>query len=222
MRVEAADAVPARPAPRPEQTDDGDHRANARVPGSPMRLKIWKGLAWVEESALSAAPGPERDLARLYRDEAPRLRRRLGRRFQPDRAADIVQSAFERVLGLGSERMQQLASPQAYLTRVADNLAHNEARSAGRRGEGRHIPIEDCQLASSDPVLSLEARDMLRRIEVAIDGLPDRTREIFMAHRFECLTYPEIAARMGLGTKAVEKHMSAALRALHEAAGYRT
>lgn len=212
---------PAWPASRPEQTDDGDHRANARVPGSSMRLKIWKGLAWAEEAGVSADLRSERDFAVLYAAEAPRLRRRLARSHQPDRAADIVQSAFERVLGLGADRIRQLGSPQAYLTRVADNLAKNDARAAGRRGDLRHISLDDCEIAAGDPVPSLEARDMLRRVEGAIEALPDRTREIFMAHRFEDLTYAQIAARMGLGIKAVEKHMSAALRALHEAAGYR-
>ncbi|MBB4633430.1 DNA-directed RNA polymerase specialized sigma24 family protein [Sphingosinicella soli] len=40
-----------------------------------------------------------------------------------------------------------------------------------------------------------------------------------MAHRFEELTYPEIAARMGVCVKTVEKHISLALRALHRELG---
>ena len=75
------------------------------------------------------------------------------------------------------------------------------------------------ELVDAEDVALLEARDMLRRIEAAIGELPDRTREIFMAHRFEDLTYPEIARSMGISVKTVEKHISLALRELHRCVG---
>ena len=37
------------------------------------------------------------------------------------------------------------------------------------------------------------------------------TREIFMAHRLDGLSYAEIADRTGLSVKGVEKHMSKAI-----------
>ena len=41
--------------------------------------------------------------------------------------------------------------------------------------------------------------------------LRPKTREVFMAHRMEGLTYAEIAERTGLSVKGVEKQMSKAL-----------
>lgn len=161
----------------------------------------------------------DEDLASLYRAEAPRLRRMLTRRLSPERAADLVQTTFLRVLGLGTRRPVKLDQPGAYLTRIAGNLMRDEARSAFRRSEALHFSIETCELPSGDPHDGLEARDLLRRVNTAIDRLPQRTREIFMAHRFEDLTYPQIAERMGVSVKTVEKHISAALAQLHRSLG---
>ena len=183
-----------------------------------MRLRIWRRLDTASDSATSDLdPGIEFDLALLYEREAPRIHRRLSRRFAPDRAADLVQGAFARLLGLGPGRLAALEQPRAYLYRVADNLANDLGRSAAHRLEQQ--PVEAEWGDACDPVSLVEARDLLQRIEAALPLLPDRTREIFMAHRFDDLTYRQIAQRVGISVKTVEKHMSIALRELHRAVG---
>lgn len=52
---------------------------------------------------------------------------------------------------------------------------------------------------------------MLRRLEAAMLKLKPKTREIFMAHRPDALSYAEIAERTGLSVKGVEKQMSKAI-----------
>ena len=55
-------------------------------------------------------------LETLYRDEAPRLRRRLRARVgSPEEAADLVHEAFARLLGA---RQQAVRNPGAFLNRV--------------------------------------------------------------------------------------------------------
>jgi RNA polymerase sigma-70 factor (ECF subfamily) len=184
-----------------------------------VRLRIWRGLSPLIEGAASDAARIDADLSQLYDGEAPYLRKRLARRVDADTAADLVQSAFARFLGMGAARIDGLDQPRACLIRIADNLAKDEAKSARRRAEPLTLDIDDCPVASPDPHSALEARDMLRRIEIAISRLPVRTREIFLAHRFENLTYAEIADRMDLSIKTVEKHISIALRQLYRARG---
>lgn len=62
--------------------------------------------------------------------------------------------------------------------------------------------------------------DLLRRLEAAMRLLEPRTREIFLAHRIDELTYGEIARRTGLSVEAVERHMAKAIgqidRSLHD------
>jgi RNA polymerase sigma factor (sigma-70 family) len=57
----------------------------------------------------------------------------------------------------------------------------------------------------------LEARDSLARIEAAMHRMKPKTREIFMAHRLDGLTYCEIAERTGMSVSGVEKQMAKAI-----------
>lgn len=52
---------------------------------------------------------------------------------------------------------------------------------------------------------------MLRHVEAAMLKLRPKTREIFMAHRIDGLSYAEIAELTGLSIKGVEKQMSKAI-----------
>jgi RNA polymerase sigma factor (sigma-70 family) len=74
--------------------------------------------------------------------------------------------------------------------------------------------VDELQLVGIDQQRLLESRDMLARVEAAVMRLRPRTREIFLAHRVEGLSYGEIAQRTGLSAKGVEKQMSKAIAAI--------
>jgi RNA polymerase sigma-70 factor (family 1) len=60
----------------------------------------------------------------------------------------------------------------------------------------------------------LECKELRRSMERIIQRLPDDQRKIFLMHREHQYTYPEIAVRLGISVKTVEKKMSMALRVL--------
>ena len=151
----------------------------------------------------------------LFREESPRLLRSLARRTaNADEARDLVQEIFCRLARLGSARLQSVDSPQAYLSRMATNLLRDRARIAARQRLNSQVPADEALLAGTDQQRLLEARDTLRSVEEAVLRLRPKTREIFMAHRVEGLSYAEIAQRTGLSVKGVEKQMSKAIAAI--------
>ncbi len=150
-------------------------------------------------------------LETLFREHRPRLLRFLSRRTSNDAAEDLAQQAFARLAALDQDVVEGLESPGAYLHRTAVNLLKDEAKAAGRHAAHLHVPVEDVAIMGPDQIAALEARDMLARLEAVILRLKPRTREIFLAHRIDGYSYAEIAARTGLGIKAVEKHMSRAI-----------
>ena len=150
----------------------------------------------------------------LYRQEATGLARIIARRTSdPDQARDIVHDAFLRIARV-SRQSTLLDRPQAYLRRIAANLLKDRHRADGRRSATLHVVADDAVMPSVDPHRQLECRDMLRRVDAAMLRLPDKTRQIFIAHRIEGLSYAEIAERTGLTVKGVEKQMGKALVAL--------
>ena len=54
-------------------------------------------------------------------------------------------------------------------------------------------------------------REFLRQMEQAVSNLPRLQREIFLAHRLDDLSCPEIASRTGLTLRQVERHVARAL-----------
>ena len=55
-----------------------------------------------------------------------------------------------------------------------------------------------------------------QQILQAIDALPPKTKLVFSMSRFEELSYKEIADRLDISLKSVEKHMGIALQRLRE------
>ena len=159
--------------------------------------------------------GDEDLLAELYRSESPKLIRILSRRTSNrDDAQDLVQDIFFRFARMRGRWPSSLERPQAYLRRIAANLLKDRTKSDFRHSAASHVVADEEALSGFDQQRLLESRDMLRRLEAAMIRLSPRTREIFMAHRIDGLTYAEIAELTGLTVKGVEKQMSKALAQL--------
>jgi RNA polymerase sigma-70 factor (ECF subfamily) len=56
------------------------------------------------------------------------------------------------------------------------------------------------------------ARQALKRLAEALDSLPDRCREAVWLRRVEELPQKDVAQRMGISGKTVEKHLAKGMR----------
>jgi RNA polymerase sigma-70 factor (ECF subfamily) len=182
----------------------GAMRAGAVLEGDPLSPE--DRSPWSDDEAL---------LAELYRSESPKLVRILSRRTTNSAdAQDLVQDVFFRFARMRGRWPSSLERPQAYLRRIANNLLKDRAKSDVRHCATLHVVADEEVLQGPDQHSLLESRDMLRRLEAAIMRLRPKTREIFMAHRIDGMTYAEIAQRTGLTVKGVETQMSRALSQL--------
>lgn len=150
-------------------------------------------------------------LADLYRREAPGLLRFFRRRAQAQDAQDLMQESFLRVADADARRDRDIERPEAYLNRTATNVLRNHTKSAYELAQANTMPIEDAGLAAPDLLDTLEARDMINRVQAALMQLRPKTRDIFLAHRVDGLSYDEIGKRMGLRRKGVVWHMTKAI-----------
>lgn len=193
-----------------------------RSPGALVRLKPVPGHAPVTRLADSdplppgdAKPRPHDPvLERIYRAHHAGLMRFIRRRVRDERADDVVQRVFCRLAGLTEQEQRDIVAPVAYLRRAADNMLRDDARQDERRSATLHLGEEEVALRANEQWEALAARDRLRRLEDVLVRLKPRTREIFLAHRFDGYSYAEIAARTGLSIKTVEMHMTRAIAQL--------
>ncbi|WP_339739207.1 RNA polymerase sigma-70 factor [uncultured Sunxiuqinia sp.] len=61
------------------------------------------------------------------------------------------------------------------------------------------------------PEEELEYKELQQRYEKALAGLPEKQRVVFLMSRMDGLKYHEIADRLSISVKAVEKRMKSAL-----------
>ncbi len=76
------------------------------------------------------------------------------------------------------------------------------------------LRISTLQACDPEELFKVEARELVNR---TLDGMPERTREIFVRSRFQGQSYKEIALEMGITVKSVEFEVSKAMKALRTA-----
>ena len=123
-------------------------------------------------------------------------------------ADDLVQEAWVRLACY--EREQIVDQPEAFLMRTALNLSIDAHRA--RVGRGEEVMLEEVVLIDTAPDADavVLGRERLARMSVCLGRLANKTRDIFLAHRVEGLSYQEIARRHQLSISTVEKHVARA------------
>jgi len=125
----------------------------------------------------------------LYRIHGPRLLRFFSRRTDRQDADDLLHESFVRFANSPACRDRAVECPEAYLNQIATNLLRDRAKSALQRSLASHVPVDEVPLAGTDLVAALEARDRLNRLQNALVRLKPKTREIFLAHRLDGMSY---------------------------------
>jgi len=142
------------------------------------------------------------------RSQMQRLLVFFRRRAALDEASDLAQETLLR--WFGATKSQSVERPQAFVSRIAANLAKDRRKAL--RSKPMLVPLcEADQVYKEDPIAGLEARDTLRRLEAAVASMSAKNREVFLARRLDGDSYAEIAMRTGLSIKGVEWRMSQAI-----------
>jgi RNA polymerase sigma-70 factor (ECF subfamily) len=135
-------------------------------------------------------------------------------------AEDIAQEVFLRVYR-ARKKYRARAKFSTWLFTIANNLAANARRSRQRKPEvplnirdsGPLGPRPAEQLVRDPggaPSQRLQQQEMAALVRQAVEGLNERQRVAVVLHKFEDMSYAEIAGIMGLTTKAVKSLLNRA------------
>ncbi|MGC6399043.1 RNA polymerase sigma factor [Sphingomonas sp. FW199] len=171
-------------------------------------LAVADGAHASRSSATDQGQSAQGTLEAAYRRERPALLRHFRYKASADEAEDLMQETFVRAAG--SRQTGALANPAAFLRRIARNLLIDRHRRRARHPEWNDGPEIEIAV-NADQEHQLEAQDLLRLYESAINSLSPRSREVFLLHRVEELSYRDIHARLGISVATVEYHMMKAL-----------
>lgn len=137
------------------------------------------------------------------------LLRKLGNTHQ---AADLTQDTFVRVIA--GQQVDAIREPRAYLTTLAQRVLYN----FWRRRELEQAWLDALATVPEDMAPSPEdyalVREAIEAIDLWLEGLPPKARQVFLLRRLDGMKHTEIAEVMGLSVATVERYMKQALMQL--------
>lgn len=132
-------------------------------------------------------------------------------------AVDLAQEAFIRVYK-NADRYKGKYQFSTWIYRIATNLAIDEIRRRERKGrfffynvmsffqkDDQEFPLPDLR---ESPEKALDSKEKLRRLQIAIDTLPEKYRLAFMLKEAQELSYEETSRilNISLGTAKSRIH----------------
>lgn len=148
----------------------------------------------------------------MFADHHRALRSFLGRFLRnDDDIADTVQDVFVRIAQIPDpSKLDQ--NPRAYLFRTAERLVIDRVRSEQFRQVHLHDPLLDQEI--QEPSASIEAqvhwRLSMQRISARLHAAGPRVAQVVELSCLHDLTHPEIAAKLGVTTRTIERCMQRA------------
>ena len=164
------------------------------------------------------APAPDArvgdgELRAWLLQHGPALRRYFLRRADAADADDLVQEVFLALQARGAGA--RIDNVEGYLFRTAANVLGMRRRKGGWRWGWQEEVEETGDLVDElSPERILIGKQALEQVVAALAEMPPRTAQAFFLYRFGQLSQEEIARRMGVSLKAVEKFLRKALRHL--------
>ena len=167
------------------------------------------------------AKRPTDPLLEIYLERRANLVRFFAARVgSPTVAEDLAQELYVK---LATRDLAVTAeNPVALIYRIATNVmldrARGDARAVARDGAWRlvaHDTMGADDVAADAPAdEAVASRQRLRQLVEAVAELPPQMQRAFRLHKLEGKSHADTARVMGISVKSVEKHISAALKAL--------
>ncbi|WP_030539496.1 RNA polymerase sigma factor [Sphingobium sp. DC-2] len=144
----------------------------------------------------------------------PALRRYIAKRADAADVDDLVQDVLLRMHVRG--QAEAIDNIEGYLFQVAASVLTDRARRDRTRERSAHCELTESfhPVENRTPERVLRGREDVDRLVEALEAMPDLTRDAFVLHRFEEMSYDAIGEHLGISTSAVGRHLMKAVRFL--------
>ncbi len=129
---------------------------------------------------------------------------------------DIVQETFIKLWERRTEIKKETVSSLLYT--IASNLSKNHIKH--QAVVFNFANKQRIHSYADTPQQILEGQEFKDKLEMALGSLSEAHRTTFLMNRIEKLTYVEIAKRLEISVKTVEKRMSVSLKQLYSSLGH--
>ena len=132
-------------------------------------------------------------------------------------AEDLVQEIFLKVWDIRSKIEEETVKSLLFI--MANNLVKNHFKHKKVVYNFENATMQDTDSESAD--FEIETKEFQAELQEVLSSVPENSRIVFLMNRIDNFTYTEIAQRLGLSVKTVEKRMHEALRVIKEKIKYK-
>ena len=131
-------------------------------------------------------------------------------------AEDIVQEVFVKIWE-SRDKLDDYKLLNSYLFTIAYNNSIDLIRKKiSNNNYLEHLKNSASINLTPSIISQIEFSELEIQVEKLIANLPGRQKQVYLLHREEGLTYPEIAEQLGISKNTVENHMAKALKYLRQ------
>lgn len=179
------------------------------------------GAALRQDNVRLAALLPGAELDRWFQGEVlplePMLIRFLRRNWRDgSEVADLLQEAYARICESACRARPVQTKPFLFLVvrnLMIDRLRQKKVVSIETMGDCEWLGICDDR---PSPERHAAARQEMRQLQLALDALPPRCRQVVLLRKVSGFSQREVARQMGLTEETVEHQLAKGLRALQD------
>jgi RNA polymerase sigma-70 factor (ECF subfamily) len=129
---------------------------------------------------------------------------------------DIVQEVFVKIWE-SRHKLEDYKLLNSYIFTIAYNNSIDLIRKRINNNKYLEYLKNSASINLTPSVITqIEFNELSSQVEKLIANLPDRQKQVYLLHREEGLTYPEIAEQLGISKNTVEIHMVKALKYLRQ------
>lgn len=131
--------------------------------------------------------------------------------------SDLRQETYLRVYEAARRKCPLPVKPFLFFVArniIIDRLRHKNVVPIETMADGDWLNVSDHE---PGPEQRVAARQELQRMQIALDELPSRCRQVIILRRVHGYSQREVAQEMGIKEETVESHMVKGMRALTDA-----
>lgn len=161
------------------------------------------------------APMPYQDSTALQLDLFLRYESDVKRYIQSQLSCQKLSEDLTQETWLRFSRMrniEHIADIKSFLFKIAGNLAIDHLRHKQVESRAQQLLSHSAESDRLSPERFVSGQQQVSQLNQALSELPPQCRVAFSLHRMKGKSYTEIANILGVSEKAVEKHISHALK----------
>jgi len=133
-------------------------------------------------------------------------------------AEDIVQEVFMKLWDCRSTIKPETVKSLLYVAASNSIKSHFRHQKVVFNFVNSNIKEEQAQESADS---NIRQEELQKKLQQVLSDMPEKCREVFLLNRMDNLVYSEIAERLGLSVKAIEKRMHEALLFIRERITYK-